>query len=100
MTPIRRSKPTDTLPSFSELRQRTDALRQLGLWVVARECYGKDALRGQAVKLGDADWLNFVNTALREAMTGVDFPDYKKSFETWFGVTPPAPTPGFPTEMR
>ncbi|WP_413987669.1 transporter substrate-binding domain-containing protein [Labrys okinawensis] len=53
-----------------------------------------------AVKQGDADWLNFVNTALREAMTGVDFPDYKKSFETWFGVTPPAPTPGFPTEMR
>ena len=53
-----------------------------------------------AVKQGDQDWLNFVNTALREAMTGVDFADYKKSFETWFGETPPEPKPGFPAEMR
>ena len=53
-----------------------------------------------AVKQGEADWLQFVNTALREAMTGVDFEDYKKSFETWFGETPPAPTIGFPSEMR
>lgn len=53
-----------------------------------------------AVKQGDADWLQFVNTALREAMTGVDFEDYKKSFETWFGETPPEPKIGFPSEMR
>jgi polar amino acid transport system substrate-binding protein len=53
-----------------------------------------------AVKQGDQDWLNFVNTALHEAMTGVDFPDYKKSFETWFGESPPAPQIGFPSEMR
>ena len=53
-----------------------------------------------AVKQGDQDWLNFVNTALREAMTGVDFADYKKAFETWFGETPPDPKPGFPAEMR
>lgn len=53
-----------------------------------------------AVKQGDPDWLNFVNIALREAMTGVDFDDYKKSFETWFGETPPDPKVGFPSEMR
>jgi polar amino acid transport system substrate-binding protein len=53
-----------------------------------------------AVKQGDADWLQYVNTALREAMTGVDFEDYKKSFETWFGETPPEPKIGFPSEMR
>lgn len=53
-----------------------------------------------AVKQGDQDWLNFVNTALHEAMTGVDFADYKKSFETWFGQSPPAPQIGFPSELR
>jgi polar amino acid transport system substrate-binding protein len=53
-----------------------------------------------AVKQGDPDWLNFVNIALREAMTGVDFADYKKSFETWFGESPPEPKIGFPSEMR
>lgn len=49
-----------------------------------------------AVKQGDADWLQFVNTAIEQAMTGVDYEDYKKAYETWFGVTPPAPKIGFP----
>jgi polar amino acid transport system substrate-binding protein len=49
-----------------------------------------------AVKQGDADWLQFVNTAIEQALTGVDFDDYKKSYETWFGVTPPTPKIGFP----
>ena len=40
-----------------------------------------------AVKRGDQDWLNFVNTALHEAMTGVEFDAYAKSFKTWFGRT-------------
>ena len=40
-----------------------------------------------AVKRGDQDWLNFVNTALHEAMTGVEFDVYAKSFKTWFGRT-------------
>ena len=53
-----------------------------------------------AVKQGEPDWLQFVNTALLEAMTGVDFPSYKQSFQTWFGQTPPDPSIGFPTEMR
>lgn len=53
-----------------------------------------------AVKRGEADWLNFVNTALHEAMTGVEYATYAKSFETWFGETPPEPKIGFPGELR
>ena len=53
-----------------------------------------------AVKRGDQDFLNFVNTALHEALTGVEFGTYSKSFETWFGVKPPEPMIGFPTELR
>ena len=49
-----------------------------------------------AVKQGDADWLRFVDTAIDQALTGVDYGDYRKAFETWFGVTPPAPAIGFP----
>jgi polar amino acid transport system substrate-binding protein len=52
------------------------------------------------VKKGDPDFLNFVNTALHEAMTGVEFAAYKASFEKWFGVSPPEPQIGFPTELR
>jgi polar amino acid transport system substrate-binding protein len=52
------------------------------------------------VKRGDADFLQFVNTALREAMAGVDFAAYKSSFERWFGVSPPEPQIGFPSELR
>ena len=53
-----------------------------------------------AVRQGDPDWLNFVNTAMREAMTGVEFADYKSAFERWFGETPPEPKIGFPSELR
>ena len=52
------------------------------------------------VKKGDLDWLSFVNTALHEAMTGVEFATYKASFEMWFGVSPPEPQIGFPSELR
>ena len=53
-----------------------------------------------AVKRGDQDWLNFVNTALHEAMTGVEFDVYAKSFKTWFGKDLPPPQIGFPVEYR
>lgn len=55
---------------------------------------------GCAVKPGDQIWLNFINTALREAMNGRDFNMYASSFEEWFGVRPPAPKIGFPIENR
>ncbi len=53
-----------------------------------------------AVKRGDQDWLNFVNTALHEAMTGVEFPTYSASFKQWFGVDLPTPAIGFPAEFK
>ena len=53
-----------------------------------------------AVKRGDQDWLNFVNTALHEAMTGVEFPTYAASFKQWFGVDLPSPAIGFPVEYK
>ncbi|KAA0945829.1 transporter substrate-binding domain-containing protein [Pseudomonas sp. ANT_H14] len=55
---------------------------------------------GCAVKRGDQDWLNFVNTALHEAMTGVEFPMYAASFKQWFGVDLPTPAIGFPVEFK
>jgi polar amino acid transport system substrate-binding protein len=53
-----------------------------------------------AVKRGDQQWLNFVNTVLHEAMTGVDFPTYAASFKKWFGVDLPSPAIGFPVEFQ
>jgi len=49
---------------------------------------------------GDQDWLNFVNTTLHEAMTGVEFPTYAASFKQWFGVDLPSPAIGFPVEFK
>jgi polar amino acid transport system substrate-binding protein len=53
-----------------------------------------------AVKRGDQDWLNFVNTVLHESMTGVEFPTYAASFKQWFGVDLPTPAIGFPVEFK
>ncbi len=52
------------------------------------------------VKRGDPDWLNFVNTALHEAMTGVEFDFYATSYKTWFGKELAPPTIGFPVEFK
>ncbi|ARU86749.1 transporter substrate-binding domain-containing protein [Pseudomonas sp. M30-35] len=53
-----------------------------------------------AVKRGDQDWLNFINTVLHEGMTGVEFPTYSASFKQWFGVDLPPPAIGFPVEFK
>lgn len=53
-----------------------------------------------AVRRGDQDWLNFVNTVLHEAMTGVEFSSYAASFKKWFGVDLPQPKIGFPVEYQ
>lgn len=53
-----------------------------------------------AVARGDQDWLNFVNTALHEAMTGVEFDTYSASFKKWFGVDLAPPQIGFPVEFK
>jgi polar amino acid transport system substrate-binding protein len=52
------------------------------------------------VKRGDQDWLNFVNTALHEAMTGVEFDFYATSYKTWFGKELAPPQIGFPVEYK
>lgn len=53
-----------------------------------------------AVKRGDQQWLNFVNTVFHEAMTGVEFGTYAASFKKWFGVDLPVPQIGFPVEYK
>ncbi|MDJ0921699.1 MAG: transporter substrate-binding domain-containing protein [Henriciella sp.] len=53
-----------------------------------------------AVRRGDADWLHYVDTALREAMLGVDFDAYADAFEKWFGIRPDEPEIGFPQEYK
>ena len=53
-----------------------------------------------AVARGDQDWLNFVNTALHEAMTGVEFDTYAASFKKWFGTELAPPASGFPVEYK
>ena len=49
------------------------------------------------VKPGDQVWLNFVNTVLHEAMTGVEFLSYQASLK-WFGQQIEPPRVGFPVE--
>lgn len=53
-----------------------------------------------AVKPGDQRWLNFVNSVLHEAMTGVDFNTYAASYKQWFGVELSPPQIGFPVEFK
>ena len=53
-----------------------------------------------AVAQGDSDWLHFVNTALHEAMTGVEFNFYAEAFKTWFGKELQPPQIGFPVEYK
>jgi len=51
-----------------------------------------------AVKPGDQIWLNFVNTAFHEAMTGVEWDTYAAAFKKYFGQDLPSPATGFPGE--
>jgi polar amino acid transport system substrate-binding protein len=52
-----------------------------------------------AVRQGDPTWLNFVNTVLHEAMTGVEFDAYAAAFQKFFGVRLAPPPVGFPIEF-
>ncbi|MEX1327369.1 MAG: transporter substrate-binding domain-containing protein [Desulfobacterales bacterium] len=53
-----------------------------------------------AVRPGDAIWLNYVNTILHEAMTGVEFAEYSAAFKKYFGEQLPNPQTGFPMEYK
>jgi polar amino acid transport system substrate-binding protein len=49
-----------------------------------------------AVRHGDPDWLNWVNTAFTVAMFATEGEIYDKAFDDYFGLKPPARKPGFP----
>ncbi len=53
-----------------------------------------------AVKKGDQVFLNWVNTVLHEAMTGVEFDAYAEAFKEYFGSELTPPVVGMPTEYR
>jgi polar amino acid transport system substrate-binding protein len=74
-------------------------VQQPGQYIDAGYAWGPQSY-SCAVKRGDQQWLNFVNTVLHEAMTGVDFPTYAASFKKWFGVDLPSPAIGFPVEYK
>ncbi len=57
----------------------------------------RSMLYGAAMRQGDLDWLNFVNTAFSIAMFGHETALYDEAFKTYFGLEPPVRTPGFPT---
>lgn len=49
-----------------------------------------------AVRHGDQDWLNWVNTAFTVAMFATEGEIYDKALEDYFGLKPPVRKPGFP----
>ena len=53
-------------------------------------------LYGAAMKQGDLDWLQFVDTAFTIAMFGHETALYDAAFEEYFGEKPPERVPGFP----
>jgi polar amino acid transport system substrate-binding protein len=53
-----------------------------------------------AVKPGDPIWLNYLNTILHEAMTGVEFAEYSAAFKKFFGEELSNPQTGFPVEYK
>ena len=53
-------------------------------------------LYSAAVRQGDPDWLQFVNTVFNVAMHGNDTAMYDKAFKDFFGVDLPPREPGFP----
>ncbi len=53
-------------------------------------------LYGAAMRQGDLDWLNYVDTAFTIAMFGHENELYDEAFANFFGLEPPARTPGFP----
>ena len=55
---------------------------------------------GAGVQKGDAEWLNYVNTVLVDAMSGATYQSYIDAYEEWFGVTLDPPSTGKPAMYR
>ncbi len=53
-------------------------------------------LYGAAIRQGDPDWLQWVNTCFSVAMFGHQTELYDMAFEEFFGQKPPSRKPGFP----
>ncbi len=53
-------------------------------------------LYGAAVRQGDPEWLNWINTCFNVAMHGHQPEIYTAAFQEFFGETPPVQKPGFP----
>ena len=51
-------------------------------------------LYSAALRQGDLDWLRCVNTAFNVAMFGHQNEIFDKAFEEFFGLKPPAASPG------
>ncbi|NTF44278.1 transporter substrate-binding domain-containing protein [Rhizobium rhizogenes] len=54
-------------------------------------------LYGAALKQGDLDWLQFVDSCFTIAMFGHENDLYDAGFKDFFGLEPPVRKPGFPT---
>ena len=54
-------------------------------------------LYSAALRQGDPDWLNFVNTTFNVAMYGHQNELYDAAFKEYFGLDAPQRTPGFPS---
>src|SRR3954451_1476428 len=54
-------------------------------------------LYSAALRQGDPDWLNFVNTTFNVAMYGHQNELYDAAFKEYFGLDAPGRTPGFPS---
>jgi polar amino acid transport system substrate-binding protein len=73
-------------------------------WMVARDPgrYGDSGkawssqLYGAAMRQGDPDWLQFVNTVFTVGMYGHQTQIYDDAFKQFFGLEPPPRKPGFP----
>jgi len=53
-------------------------------------------LYGAAVRQGDPEWLNWINTCFNVAMHGHQPEIYTAAFQEFFGESPPVQKPGFP----
>ncbi len=70
-----------------------------GSYVVPPGYTGENArvsLYCAALRLGDLDWLHWVDTCFNVAMHGDNFDVYSAAFQEFFGEKPPPQKPGYP----
>jgi polar amino acid transport system substrate-binding protein len=66
-----------------------------GVYTDPGYAYGAQ-LYSAAMRQGDPDWLQYVNTVFNVAMHGNEPEIYTAAFEEFFGEKPPVQKPGFP----